>query len=173
MGSAPGGDTSAVAVELRADVRIENLDAFIADPGHHGAIAGVLAFQGLGTFAANGAIELFPPDAILRGLRMSYLLRYEIGTVAYTLDGTKHVRHASGFGVWRDVTELYTAVWRLDSEPVTVMAGKLKLSLWQGVRLLFSLRGIGDRWSVRIRSVFRFAIFFVSCALRQALGIRS
>jgi hypothetical protein len=162
--TAPGNDTGIASTVLEADVAIDDLDAFLVDPNRRARLSGEVRIEGKGTFPAAGKVELFVVGDRPGHRLMRYEATFTIASSQHRLVGTKHVGRASGVFVWRDVTTLYTTIWRLDAPAVATAAGVLKLSLWQGIRLLLSLRGSG------IGAILRFARFFLADSLAAAVG---
>ena len=78
--------------------------------------------------------------------------------------GTKYVAKSAGPNVWGHTTTLFTTIARNGpGDYVFVAAGVIRLSLWQGTRMLFTLRGTGsDSLATRSKAVFRFVKFFAS-----------
>jgi hypothetical protein len=156
-------DSQGAWLEIRAVVSIENLDAFLADQSHRGQLVGTIRFDPLGhRIPATGHVELFTigPDAATRLMR--YQASFEANGVGYLMVGTKYVSRSAGPNVWRHTTTLFTTIARSEPDGCNfVAAGVIRLSVWQGARMLFTLHGTGsDSLKTRINAVFRFTSFF-------------
>jgi hypothetical protein len=95
---------------------------------------------------------------------MRYQASFVANGVEYKMIGTKHVSKSAGPNVWGHTTTLFTTIARSGSDGyVCVAAGVIRLSVWQGTRMLFTLRGTGsDSLTTRMNAVFRFIKFFAS-----------
>jgi hypothetical protein len=95
---------------------------------------------------------------------MRYQASFVANRVEYKMIGTKHVSKSAGPNVWGHTTTLFTTIARSGSEGyVCVAAGVIRLSVWQAIRMLFTLRGTGsDSLTTRMIAVFRFMKFFAS-----------
>ena len=156
-------DSERAWLEIRAQVTIENLDAFLADESHGGQLVGAIHFDPLGhSIPATGHVELFTnyPDTAMRLMR--YQASFEANGVGYMMIGTKYLSKSAGPNVWAHTTTLFTTIARGGSGGYSsVAAGVIRLSLWQGARMLFTLRGTGsDSLTTRTNAVFRFVRFF-------------
>jgi hypothetical protein len=159
------GDSERAWFELRADVSIEDLDAFLADGCHRGQLVGTIDFDRLGhSIPATGHVELFTKSSDAATRLMRYQAFFVANGVEYKMIGTKHVSKSAGPNVWRHTTTLFTTIARRGSDGyVSVAGGVIRLSIWQGTRMLFTLRGMGsDSLTTRMNTVFRFIKFFAS-----------
>ncbi len=158
------GDTGPAWLRLRAAVIIEDLDRFLADPGHRGALLGHVDFEPLGRdIPATGHVELFAAGPTAGSRVMRYQATFTAAGVTYEMIGTKYVTNAAGYNVWGHTTTLFTTVWQKGPQgSVPLAAGVIRLTLWQGVRLLLTLRGTAaGELASRSRAVLRFMAFFV------------
>jgi hypothetical protein len=159
------GDSERAWFVLRADVSIEDLDAFLADGCHRGQLVGTIDFDRLGhSIPATGHVELFTKSSDAATRLMRYQAFFVANGVEYKMIGTKHVSKSAGPNVWRHTTTLFTTIARRGSDGyVSVAGGVIRLSIWQGTRMLFTLRGMGsDSLTTRMNTVFRFIKFFAS-----------
>jgi hypothetical protein len=159
------GDSERAWFELRADVSIEDLDAFLADGCHRGQLVGTIDFDRVGhSIPATGHVELFTKSSDAATRLMRYQACFVANGVEYKMIGTKHVSKSAGPNVWRHTTTLFTTIARRGSDGyVFVAGGVIRLSIWQGTRMLFTLRGMGsDSLTTRMNTVFRFIKFFAS-----------
>jgi cholesterol oxidase len=156
-------DSEGAWLEIRAQVVIENLDAFLADESHRGQLVGTIHFDPLGDkIPATGHVELFTinPGTLTRLMR--YQAFFEVNGIGYLMIGTKYVSKSAGPNVWGHTTTLFTTIARAGSHGYDpVGAGIIRLSIWEGARMLFTLRGTGaGSLAARMNAVFRFARFF-------------
>ena len=170
--AATGSDIRILMLVLNADVLIEDLDAFLVSPNRRARLSGQIQLDGDGAFPADGMVELFVAGDQPGHRLMRYQASFTVGSEKYRLLGTKHVLPRRGLYTWRDVTTLYTAVWRLDPAPHVIAAGTLHLSLWQGICLLTSLRGSGVDILSGLSAALRFARFFLVEIALQLVGSR-
>jgi cholesterol oxidase len=156
-------DSQGAWLEIRAAVSIENLAEFLVDQSHRGQLVGTIRFDPLGNrIPASGHVELFTtgPDEATRLMR--YQASFEANGIGYIMVGTKYVSRSAGPNVWGHTTTLFTTIARSGPDGYTsVAAGVIRLSVWQGARMLFTLRGTGsDSLKTRMKAVFRFTSFF-------------
>jgi cholesterol oxidase len=157
------GDSGRAWFEVRAQVFIEDLDTFLADNCHRGQLVGTIDFDGVGhSIPATGHIELFTMSADGATRLMRYQASFGANGVDYMMVGTKHVSKLAGPNVWGHTTTLFITIARSGSDGYgSVAAGVIRLSVWQGARMLFTLRGTGsDLLTTRMNAVFRFIKFF-------------
>jgi hypothetical protein len=156
-------DTERAWFELRANVVIEDLNAFLADGCHRGQLVGKIDFDPVGhSIPATGHVELFTMSEDSGKRLMRYQASFVAKGVDYKMIGTKHVSKSAGPNVWGHTTTLFTTIARSGSDGyVSVAAGVIRLSVWQGARMLLTLRGTGsDSLARRMNAVFRFIQFF-------------
>jgi hypothetical protein len=168
--AAMGSDIRILMLVLDAEVLIEDLDAFLVSPNRRGRLSGQIQLDSDDAHPADGFVELFVVGDQPGHRLMRYQASFTIGSDKYTLVGTKHVLPRRGLYTWRDVTTLYTAVWRLDPEPHVIAAGTLRLSLWQGICLLTTLRGSGVGILSGLSAALRFVCFFLVEVALQFVG---
>jgi cholesterol oxidase len=158
-------DSEGAWFELRADVLIEDLNSFLADGSHRGQLVGKIDFDGLGySIPATGHVELFTMSMDSATRLMRYQASFLANGVEYKMIGTKHVSKSAGPNIWGHTTTLFTTIARNGSDGyVSVAAGVIRLSVWQGARMLFTLRGTGsDSVAMRMNAVLRFIRFFAT-----------
>jgi hypothetical protein len=156
-------DSEGAWFELRADIFIEDLNGFLADGCHRGQLVGKIDFDRVGhSIPATGHVELFTMSADSATRLMRYQASFVANGVEYKMIGTKHVSKSAGPNVWGHTTTLFTTIVRNGSDGyVSVAAGVIRLSVWQGARMLLTLRGTGsDSPAGRMNAVFRFIQFF-------------
>ena len=156
-------DPEGAWLEIRAQVMIKNLDDFLADDRHRGELVGTIYFDPLGAnIPATGHVELFTinPGTLTRLMR--YQASFEANGIGYLMTGTKYVSKSAGPNVWGHTTTLFTTIARGRSDGYDpVAAGVIRLSIWEGARMLLTLRGTGaDSLAARMNAVSRFVRFF-------------
>jgi len=157
------GDSEKAWFELRAKVSIEDLDAFLADKRHRGQLVGIVNFDRVDrNIPAIGYVELFTTSADTTIRLMRYRASFKANDVEYIMVGTKHVSKAIGLNVWGHTTTLFTTIVRSGSAGyITVAGGIIRLSVWEGFRMLCTLRGTGsESRKTRANAVSRFIRFF-------------
>ena len=160
---------AAIAMELRAEVTLPNLPAFIKDPNHRGrwyAGGSIPVLGGAVTSTGNGDFALFR-RAIRDGTgvrEMVYDSPISVGDRVYWMRGRKYVEPSPPWRMWPATTTLYVQFFPLNGgtgEPVA--AGVLRLTLLAFIRQLLSMRVTGDFWWFdKLRHRFSFYRFFVS-----------
>ena len=159
------GRVRGTRLRMRAAISIPDLDAFLADREHGGAIAGEVDFAPLGTGlrAERGDFRLFAPDGADDSGRR--LMVYEL-TVAHDggalhLAGRKLVRGGNPLRMWPETTTLYTTLHR-DGIPTPIGAGILTLGALDFLAILPTLEVPGvARAGTRLATLARFGRFFV------------
>ena len=156
-------DSEGAWLEIRAQVVIKNLDGFLADDSHRGQLVGTIHFDPLGdSIPATGHVELFTinPGTLTRLMR--YQASFQVNGIGYLMMGTKYVSKSAGPNVWGHTTTLFTTIARGGPDGYDpVAAGVIRLSLWEGARMLLTLRGTGsDSLAARMNAVSRFITFF-------------
>jgi len=137
------GASNPQAAPLSIDCRIaiDDIDRFVDDADHTGAIEGSVEYVAFGGELAvtDGIFNLFKKK---NGQRvMKYQLPFEYGERPYLLAGRKHVRDEPGFDVWKDTTTLYTRVHESSDESGPVAAaGVLTIGVEALARMTASMR---------------------------------
>ena len=159
-----GTDTGPGWFRLRAAVVIDDLDHFLADPNHKGSLIGHVDFDPLGqNVPAVGHVELFAPGPVPGSRVMRYRATFSVAGATYEMIGTKYVDKAAGYNVWGHTTTLFTTVAQKGEQAgVPLAAGAIRLTMWQGVKLMLTLRGTtADAFTARLGAALRFAGFFI------------
>lgn len=128
---------------MHADVKIDDLDAFIAIREHGASLSGLIDFQplGMGLRASSGLFQLFSPGPSDDSRRMVYELAFNADGAPYYIAGEKRVRNNAGVDLWRDTTTLYTLMHRgSDKSGEVVGAGILTLGVPQLLALVSTLK---------------------------------
>ena len=159
-----GPDTGRAWFRLRGEVIIEDLDEFIVDARHRGVLVGYVDFDPLGKeIPASGHVELFAAGANVGARVMRYRATFNARGFVHEVIGTKYVNKSEGYNVWGQTTTLFTTIVRNGPEGNSATsAGVIKLSVWQGLRLLLTLRGTGQGgFQERAGAALKFIAFFV------------
>ncbi|WP_168014664.1 hypothetical protein [Halomonas salinarum] len=161
VSGAEAGRRTGTRLAMHAEVFIDDLSRFVADPDHPGELTGRIDFAPLGVdlAAPSGVFKLFSPaQADGAGRRMVYELGFTAGGSAYYLAGEKRVRNDPGPDLWRDTTTLYTRLHRgEDAGGEVIGAGILELGVPQLMALLSTLHTTGDG---DVRTLATFGGFF-------------
>jgi cholesterol oxidase len=157
-----GGTTLA----MHAAIEIDDLDRFVADPTHSGAITGSIDFApiGMNMAADRGVFRLFSPTDQAGLTRMVYALAFTQGPDAYYVAGHKDVRNdRHGVDLWNDTTTLFTRLHRGPSEVGPVIgAGILRLGVPDLLRLTSTIRALNAGGHAdELRAVATFGRFFM------------
>lgn len=161
---------AAIPVALHATINIDDIAAFIRDPGHIGRLHGWLEAHRLGGWlpSADGRFGLFTPTPDPDVSHMVYDMRLREGGRDLYMRGHKHVAIAGPWRLWPATTTLYVTLHDgADERGPVVAAGILRL----GVGALFALFGTlvatrCDRRFTRWRTKSRFYAFFASSLWR-------
>ena len=161
------GREQGTRLRMRVAISIPDLDTFLADREHAGAIAGSVDFAPLGNGlrADHGDFRLFAPDDAdaAGGRLMVYGLTFAHDGGALHLAGRKLVRGGNPLRMWPETTTLYTTLHR-DGIGVgpAVGAGILTLGALDFLGILPTLEVPGvARAGVRVATLARFGRFFV------------
>ena len=150
---------------MHARVDIPDLERFIHDPEHAGALAGSIDYPPFGNAipSHNGRFNLFSPT----GRPDSKLMIYEMGFVLHGepcyLAGRKVVLDDPGLDMWSDTTTLYTRLHRGEDDSGEIIgAGILTLGLSELMSLLASMEVTGgDGVKDKALTLARFGHFFL------------
>ncbi|UYG08279.1 hypothetical protein [Halomonas sp. M4R1S46] len=145
---AAAGRHAGTRLAMHAEVAIDDLAAFVADPEHPGRLSGRVDFPPLGVdlAAPSGVFRLFSQARVDgTGRRMVYELGFTADGAAHYLAGEKRLHDDPGPDLWRDTTTLYARLHRgEDAGGEVVGAGVLELGVPQLTALLSTLRVTGD-----------------------------
>lgn len=163
-------DPGAMGAVLHADVFVDDLDSFLADPHHRGRWAATLQIPMLGgRFTADdGDFALFRRRIVdRRPIREMVYDATLTGTAGeYRMIGRKVIEPGPPWRFWRATTTLNVEL--LDSDAAVVASGQLRLSLIAFLVQLLSLRVTGSASLIEKPAVLRrFARFFVGAVLRS------
>jgi hypothetical protein len=150
---------------LSAEIVIDDLDAFLADPDHAGRLSGRVDFPALGDSARGeaGTFNLFSPSDDPKMKLMVYELGFRVGGKDYYLAGRKRVKDDPGFDLWSDTTTLYTTLHEgTDAAAPIVGAGVLRLGLGELKDMVSTIRATGTTSPDQDLAVIaRFGVFFL------------
>lgn len=137
------GERAGTILVFHANIRIDDIDAFVADPEHQARLSGDVSFPPIGgkLRSIDGVFQLFSPGD-RPGLK---LMVYEQGLEhrgkAYYVAGHKNVENDPGFDMWPDTTTLYTRLHEGPDKGAPVIgAGILRLDLKEFLRILSTIR---------------------------------
>lgn len=159
------GDAADTSLSMHATVSIDDLDRFLAEPTHAGALSGTLDYPPLGNgiAARRGVFNLFNPSGSPGLKLMVYELGFAHGGRSYYLAGRKEVRNEPGFDVWKDTTTLFTRLHEgNDASGAIVGAGKLSLGVTDLIRMLGTVDVTNATTTAqRVDALTRFSRFFL------------
>lgn len=163
------------SLTLHATINVEDLDAFIADPGHGGRLTGSINFPPLGDEipARTGVFRLFSPA---EDPKMRYMV-YEMGFIHqgadYYLAGKKRVKDDPGPDLWTDTTTLFTLLHKgVDASGPVVGAGILRLGVTELLRLASTMHATGaESVAQSAGALARFGKFFLGELWERYAGV--
>lgn len=150
---------------MHATVIIDDLERFVDDPEHTGAIAGSIDFTPFGEGlhgVGPGAFNLFyPADSKLK--YMVYELGIEHDGESYYVAGKKEVSDDGGLDLWTDTTTLFTQLHKgTDKSGEVVGAGILRIGVKGLISLVSTLRVTGaSSKTEEAATVAKFGKFFL------------
>ena len=159
------GKVAGTTLSIACTIDIDDVDRFISDPDHNGAINGQVSFTPFGENmpAKSGVFNLFSPtDDPMRKL-MVYELAFGHSDQDYYLAGQKEIRHDPAYDLWRDTTTLYTTLHQgTDRTGPVVGAGILTIDLDRFMKLISSIRVTNAPSLVdQARTLLHFGHFFL------------
>ncbi|MFF1379148.1 GMC oxidoreductase [Streptomyces sp. NPDC058308] len=160
---------------VRLTVTVDDIDAFLADPGHPARVDGWIRAHGLGGRrpVTGGEVQVFAPGRTPRHRELRYQLFVSDATGApRTLVGVKDLAPAPPSRLWAATTTLPYVLLDghelkdRDGDADIVAAGTLSISPAAFLRQLGTFRVTGPRGSAAFA---RFHVFFLD-QLRQLYG---
>ena len=158
------GAVGARPLSFDVTIRIPDLAGFFDDPEHRAELAGTVTCADLGGTlpVRDGGFQLFVVDAAsgIRQLRYFFHFTASDGGTYY-LYGHKDVHDDPGLDVVTDLTRLYTAVYRGETDAAPLYAsGELHFSLADLPALLasFQVQGAAD-WTQELAAQVAFTSF--------------
>jgi cholesterol oxidase len=175
--AARDGEAKGARLEFNIMIEVDDLDYFLAEPGHHAHISGTVEAPAIppaslprrlavtsGTFTL---LQPWPDEVETWHMIYQMNLRADDGT-EYKLDGFKVLRERSTFEFasdWADTSTLYTAIRNVSDD--VVAQGVLRLSPGDFVRLLATMRATRARNPLEaIAGLARFARLFLGSLAR-------
>jgi hypothetical protein len=103
------GELQGSELVLNAEVRVPDVDAFVADPAHGGELSGTVELTGWAEKPAGtrGVFNLFKPGGEPSLRLMVYELAFQRAGADFYLAGQKVIRDDI-FDMWRQTTTLFT-----------------------------------------------------------------
>ncbi|MGH3584790.1 MAG: GMC oxidoreductase [Pseudonocardia sp.] len=153
-----------VVVSLRAE--IPSMDRFLVDPAHPIPMRGVIDVAGVASRAEiTGTLSLFPEGG---QEAMSYALGFDDDEGhPWRLSGVKAVRSRTPIALLTGLTNLRTEIVPVDAARGAGERFVLSIGARDLVRMGTSITGMGFTRARRLRTIARFASFFVAAALRR------
>ena len=159
------GKSNGTRLAMHASVRIDDLDAFIADPDHLGSLTGKIDFDPLGTGieAESGVFNLFSPADQANTRYMIYELGFQHEGKPHYLAGRKVVHNDRPIDIWTDTTTLFTTLHDGPDKAGTIIgAGVLSLGVVDLMKLVSTMRVTGtDDMIDKSAAMAKFGRFFL------------
>lgn len=147
---------------LHARLSIPDVEQFVSDRDHRGALDGSVAFAPLAPHlpVRDGFFQLFTRSGREKSMVYRAMLTHE--GVTYCLNGIKHVGNRSIFHSWQETTTLHCTLHAGDDPSGAVVgAGILRLTASAFARQLLSFSTLnGGGLSQRAKAFSRFFVFF-------------
>ncbi|WP_372637198.1 patatin-like phospholipase family protein [Fodinibius sp.] len=164
---ARAGKKNGSSMSLHASIYIRDLDTFMANPDHGGAMNGHLVFVDFDTYlpAKTGVFNLFVEDNKDTEVKwMIYEMSFSHDDREYYLAGKKEVKNDPGFDLWKDTTTLNVRLFEgSDDTGDIVGAGILTLEAKELVKLIRSMHAIDASGTAeKINLLANFGTFFLS-----------
>lgn len=159
------GKQKGFELAMHAQVDIDDIDRFIAEPEHPGHLLGSIDYfpMGMDMKAHNGVFNLFNPTDDPSLKLMVYELGFNFNGQEYYLAGKKEVRDDPGFDLWSDTTTLYTQLHSgTDKTGSVVGAGILTLGVTDLLKLVSTIKVTQtDSAADKVKTVAKFGRFFM------------
>jgi len=150
---------------MHANIVIDDMDLFIADPDHLGGLSGTIDFApfGQGIKSHSGVFNLFSPTDEKDTKFMVYELGFTYDGKSYYLAGHKVVRNDKGFDMLSDTTTLYTTLYEgKDKTGPAAGAGILSLGIFDLMALVSTIRATdADSTVESAKTIATFGKFFM------------
>lgn len=161
------GRAEGTRLSFKLTIRIDDVQRFVADPGHAACAVGWIECEALGGRlpVQRGEFNLFVVDSP-RTRRMLYRLEFA-DTVAHqlTLLGHKEVKDDAGRDLWLDTSTLFTQVFighgAEPNDAVVTAAGILHIRPTDFLRQLMTCRTSGPSLSDHVSALCLFGSFFL------------
>ncbi len=159
------GKAAGHILAMHATITIQNLEAFISDPGHAGQINGNIDFPPFGEHipAKAGLFNLFSPAGKPKLKLMVYEMAFEHQGQDYYLAGRKEVQDDPGFDLWKDTTTLFTVLHKGQDKSAPVAgAGILTLGPVELMKMVSTMRALNaPSTAAGATAVMTFGKFFL------------
>jgi cholesterol oxidase len=150
---------------MHGAIDIQDLDRFLAEADHPGALTGTLDFTpfGDGLAATSGIFNLFSPTGDPKLKLMVYEMGIQHGGKDYYLAGQKDVRQDPIFDLWKATTTLYSTLHEgTDKSGPVVGAGILTLGVKQLIQLMATMKAPGaTSFTETSEAMAKFGRFFL------------
>jgi predicted acylesterase/phospholipase RssA len=136
------GEAEGSTLVFHANIDIEDVELFMADPEHAATLTGDVSFTPFGERipSVSGVFNLFSPGGEKRLKLMVYEQGFEREGQSYYVAGHKEVRDDPGFDLWEDTTTLYTTLHKgATKEDPVVGAGILRLDMKEFTKILSTM----------------------------------
>lgn len=163
------GEAAGHVLALHVTVELDDLAAFLADPGHACALSGHVDCALLGGICPmrSGVFRMLTDGADRHCKIMAYHghCTTPLGET-FTLVGKKEVQHDAPFDLWHDTTTLFVNVFPGHVDPDKpaqarlLATGIIGLGLADFVQVLHGLRATAPDGSASIEGLLRFGQFF-------------
>lgn len=159
------GNQNNLVLRMDAKVTIDDLDQFVADPRHLGALEGYISYPTYGDRipSTRGVFNLFSPSDEPDLKLMVYELAIKIDNKDHYFAGHKRVRNDGGVDLWTDTTTLFSTMHAgPDKEGPIVGAGVIRLGVSELRDLLLTLKVTGtDSGAQKLAAITKFGKFFL------------
>jgi cholesterol oxidase len=150
---------------MHGAIDIQDLDRFLTEADHPGALTGTLDFTpfGDGLAATSGIFNLFSPTGDPKLKLMVYEMAFQHGGKSYYLAGQKDVRQDPIFDLWKATTTLYSKLHEgTDKSGPVVGAGILTLGVKQLIQLMATMKAPGaTSFTETSEAMAKFGRFFL------------
>jgi cholesterol oxidase len=159
------GRREGTEMTMHASILIQDIDLFIAEPGHPGSLTGTLDFTpfGNGLQATSGIFNLFRPTEDPTLKLMVYEMGFNHGGKSYYLAGQKNVKEDPITDLWKATTTLYSKLHEgTDKSGPVVGAGILSLGVRQLIHLVSTVEAPGaTSFTEKSEAIAKFGRFFL------------
>lgn len=159
------GNTTGSHLELHADIEIDDIDRFIAEPAHQADLSGSIDFTPWGDDLqiTHGVFNLFKPTDSPSLKLMVYEGGFQHAGKSYYLAGQKDVKDSSIFKLWSQTTTLYTQLFEGNNKSGEIVgAGVLHLGVKQLIALVSTLHATGASSKLQgAEAIGKFGKFFL------------
>jgi len=166
------GEKGGQPLMVRLKIHTEDIDFFLTDPDHRGAVGGYVRIDALG---GELQIEKGEFDCLVDAAGESREIRYRLffcdgHGAPYTLSGVKKISHDGVQNVWRDCSTLFTRIFESHIDAVQEKtqtpkaAGIIHIHPLDFMAELTTFRGDSGSFAEDVGAVAKFGRFFL-CTL--------